>query len=323
MKIPEIPNLTILTEEQISGPNRLKIFDVIGKEAAVSDTAILRGAYVSSNYHVHGNNTLSGRTGWYWTKTSGGRENVRAVSSFGGSSFDSYCDRRYLGSRPALPSSFILSIFPNLTKGEDGLERVKLGYYSGQALEEEMQVMLENMYKAGTLSILGKGCTFDGRKYDEYDKDFLPEDQMYYGYEGTVYARVRANSYYDGKTFTLSNGEDYKDNDYVWTKVEPFELIRHPEDDWFVAEKIIIAGVKFKKKNGFYDGNFNNTELKWYFDEYLSKDLVNPIVYNYIENYSKEKEQEKKQTVNNFIYKDEDGKVIKKVRVKVKIGKKS
>lgn len=310
----EIPNLSILIEEQVYGINKLKIFDYINPRAALSDTAILRGAYVS-DCHVLNDNTLSGRTGFYWlkTRTSGG--NVRAVDD-DGSSGSFYCNEHYLGSRPTLPSSFILENAYSITIEPNGLQKALFGYYSGQSLEEEMQILLEKMYVNNTLTVLGKGCTFDSRKYDENDKDFLSEDQVYYGCQGNIYSRIRASSNYGENEFTLSNSKKYKNDDYVWTKVEPVIWVRHPEDKCFITEKIITAGARFKDKEGSYNGNFDETELKWFYDTYLSKDLVNPIVYNYLNNWSKQK-----QTVNNFIYKDANGKTIKKVKIKIKIRK--
>lgn len=317
----KIPNLTILTEEQVYGKNKLKIFDVIDPRAAVTDTAILRGAYVS-DYHVDGDDTLAGRTGYYWLQNSDGDEYARVVGMYGDSCWK-YCYRyRRDGSvRAALPSSFILENASEITIREDGLQSAQYGYYLGSSVSKSQQTMLETLYINGLLTELGKGYTFDGRKYEEFDKAFLPEEQIYYGHEGKVYARVRANSYYDGKEFTLSNGEKYKDDDYVWVMLEPVTWIRHPEDDWFIFEKLIISGIRFYEERGGYDEDFNRTELKWYLDNYLAKDLVNPIIYIYLNNYKNKKAQEQKQTVTNFIYKDKDGKTIKRVKVKVRVKK--
>lgn len=74
--------LTILTEEQVYGENKLKIFDHINPRAAVTDTAILRGAFVS-DYHVDSDDTLSGRTGFYWLQNSDGDGDARGVYLYG------------------------------------------------------------------------------------------------------------------------------------------------------------------------------------------------------------------------------------------------
>ena len=245
---------------------------------------------------------------------------MRAVDYSGNGYYDS-CTSWDLGVRPILPSSFILENASNITIREDGLQSATYGYNLGSSVDKSMQIMLETMYINNFLTSLGKGCTFDGRKFNEHGKDFLPEDQIYYGHGGKVYARVRANSYFGEKEFTLSNGEKYKDKDYVWVRLEPVTWIRHLEDDWFICEKNFVSGIRFYEKSGSYDGNFNNTELKWFFDNYLSKELVNPIVYNYINNYKQKKVQEQKETVTNFIFKDKNGKTIKRFKVKVRAKK--
>lgn len=179
------PNLTILTEEQVYGKNKLKIFDVIGTKAAVTDTAILRGAYVS-DYHVDGDNTLAGRTGYYWLQNSDGDGDTRVVDK-SGSGRCTYCNKRTGSVRTALPSSFILENASEITIREDGLQSAQYGYYLGSSVSKSQQTMLETLYINGLLTELGKGYTFDGRKYEEFDKAFLPEEQIYYGHGGEKY----------------------------------------------------------------------------------------------------------------------------------------
>lgn len=264
-------NLTILTEEQVYGNNKLNIFNVINPRAAVTDTAILRGAYVS-DYHVDNDNSLSGRTGFYWLQNSAGDGDARAVDTHGCRNWI-YCDKRIGSVRVALPYSQIQSISPNIVRGTDGLERLEYGYYPQTAVDASMQRTLESAHRIGSLTKLRKSCTFDARKYDDYSESFLAEEQTYYEYDGKKYARIKANSDFGGDKFTLSNGEQYVDGDYVWVKIEPIIWIRHPLDNIFISEKAFISGIRFYKNRGSYDGNFNNTDLKWFLDNYLSKEL--------------------------------------------------
>lgn len=151
-----------------------------------------------------------------------------------------------------------------------------------------MQRTLENAYNIGSLTNLGKGCTFDGRKYDDYDEAFLQEDQIYYEYNKERYTRIRANSDFGGDKFTLSNGEQYVDGDYVWVKIEPITWIRHPNDNVFISERAFISGIRFYKERGRYDGNFNNTDIKWFLDNYLYKELEVTNDFKVIDSLSKE-----------------------------------
>lgn len=71
-------NFTFLTEEQIFGDSKLKIFERRGTKAAITDFAILLGGYVS-DIHLDGMKSLDARTGCYWTKTDDGDHDARAV----------------------------------------------------------------------------------------------------------------------------------------------------------------------------------------------------------------------------------------------------
>ena len=203
-KTIEIPKSTILTEEQVYGPNKLNIFNVINPRAAVSDTAILRGAYIS-DYHVDNDSSLGGRTGYYWLQNSD-EDGDACVVIENGTRRWKRCYKRNGGVRAALPYSQIKNLPHTIKTRSDGLEEITYGYYTGRAVDSIIQPILEAAYNFKTLKILGVGCTFDSRRHDAYDEDFLPEKQEYFEYNGEVYARIRANSCYNNTKFILSNG---------------------------------------------------------------------------------------------------------------------
>ncbi len=308
------PKLSILTEEQVYGNNKLNIFKVIGPEAAVSDTAILRGAFVSS-YHVDNDSSLSGRIGYYWLQNSDGAGDARGVYCYGGSDWD-LCTERIGGVRAALPYSQIKNLPHTIKTRLAGLEEITYGYYPGAAVDSIMQDVLNSAYNSGTLKRLGVSCTFDGRRYNDYDKYFLPEEQVYFEYNGEIYTNIRANSSFDN--FTLSNGENYKNEDYVWTKVEPIIWLKHPDDDIMISEKEIIAGVRFYKHNCGYNGDFSKTEIKWFLDNFLSKEIFmfNPLIQEYIDNIEKENHEPENKTTNNYVDLYKNNKPIAKIKVK-------
>lgn len=319
-KTIEIPKLTILTEEQVYGDNRLNIFNVIDPRAAVSDTAILRGAYVS-HLHVDNDSSLGGRTGYYWLQNSDGYGDARGVFSTG--NIDClYCNSRDGGVRAALPYSSIQNLPHTIKTRSNGLEEITYGYYPGSATDKFIQRFLEDSYNAGDLTSIGTGCIFDDRKYDDYDKDFLSEGQIYFEYNGEIYARIRANTDFDDTYFTLSNEEKYKNGNYVWVKVEPIVWLKHPLDDIMISEKEIIAGVRFDKTKGGYNGDFNTTKLKWFLDNHLSKDILSLDKLKKDINKNNYSDDEIK-TINNFIYLNENGKTLKKKKIIVKAKRKS
>ncbi len=264
-------NITLLKEEQVWGDNRLNIFKQEDPRAAVSDFCILRGAYVS-DYHVDSDSSLSGRTGYYWLQNSDGDGDARAVIEDGTRNSE-YCDTRDGSCRAALPYSSIQLISPNFVRGSDGISKFEYGEYPQTAVSKDLQNFLEREYQRNSLKNTGKTYTTDSRKYDAYSEGFSPEVHIEYEYNGEKYVRVKANSDFGGGSFTLSNGEKYKDGDYVWVKVEKIVWKKHPNDSLVISEKCLFSGVRFYKDRGGYDGDFNKAEIKWFIDNFFSKDI--------------------------------------------------
>ena len=75
-------NFTFLTEEQYFGSNKLEILEKRGTKVAITDFSILLGVYVS-DYHIDNDNSLEGRTGYYWTKSDDGDNDARVVDDNG------------------------------------------------------------------------------------------------------------------------------------------------------------------------------------------------------------------------------------------------
>ena len=81
--------------------------------------------------------------------------------------------------------------------------------------------------------------------------------------------RVKANSCYDGREFTLSNGERYKNGDYVWVEVEPIKWLIDLKSDIALSERLLFAGVQYDHKE-----DFSTTYIKEFMDIYFSKDIL-------------------------------------------------
>ena len=62
-------DFTLLTKEQCFGDNQLDILEKRGTKAAITDFSILLGAQVFEDHHIDNDDSLEGRTGFYWTKT--------------------------------------------------------------------------------------------------------------------------------------------------------------------------------------------------------------------------------------------------------------
>lgn len=279
-------NLTFLTKEQCFDRNeKLDLFNKRGTKAAVTDFAILLGAYVSSSNYIDSDSSLKGRTGWYWTKTDNGNTDTSAVYENGDCHPHSVTDRDD-GGRPALPFSDISQIHTNGVSGvpkkaRDGVIELEYGYYPQEAAPRDMQERLERAYKSGSISKTRNSYTTDSRKYNAYNEKFVPKQHEEYEYNGKRYVRVMANSCYRGKTFKLSNGEEYKDGDSVWVEVQPVKWLLDGKAQLMLMEKIIFAGVQFNHERNYRTANFDKTEIKLFMDNHLSKDLEQSIGIKY------------------------------------------
>ena len=264
---------TFLTQEQFFEDDKLDIFKKRGTMAAVTDFSILLGAYVS-NYHVDGDSSLEGRTGYYWTRSDDGDNDARVVSEFGYRYYRDVYDRNG-GARPALPFSSIDRIPTNGVSGRrasDGILEVEYGYYPQKAVSKDMQSRLEQAYTRRTLSKTRNTYTTDSVKYDEYSTPFNAKTHEEYEYNGKRYVRVEVNS---GKSqYTLSNGENYRDGDSVWVEVAPVKWLVDEKARTMITEKLIFSGVQFNREKNYHTRDFDKTDIKAFMDRYLARDLV-------------------------------------------------
>ena len=273
-------NLTFLTQEQCFESEKLDILQKRGTKAAITDFSILLGGWVTrdiSYWHIDGDSSLEGRSGYYWTK-SDDKDNDASGVLASGTGYDYNVLKRHVGARPALPFSSISSIPTNGVSGapkraRDGVLEVEYGYYPQKAVSRDMQEKLERAFQRRSLSRTGKKYTTDSRKYDEYDEEFSPKQHEEFQLDGKRYVRVEANSCFDGGEFKLSNGESYKDGDPVWVEVSPVKWLVDERAKMMLADKLIFAGVQFKHTRDYHTKDFDRTDIKTFMDRYLYKEL--------------------------------------------------
>ena len=271
-------NLTFLTQEQCFGSEKLDILQKRGTKAAITDFSILLGGWADSNkdyWHIDGDDSLEGRTGFYWTKSDDGDNDARVVDGSGRRSCRNVLERGG-GARPALPFSSISSIPTNGVSGKrakDGVLEVEYGFYPQKAVSKDMQERLESAFESGSLSRTGKNYTTDSRRYDDYDAEFSPKQHQEYQYNGKRYVRVEANSDFGGGEFQLSNGEKYRDGDNVWVEVSPVKWLVDERAKIMLTDKLIFSGVQFNHTRDYHTRDFDKTDIKTFMDRYLSRDL--------------------------------------------------
>ena len=292
--------LTIPSLDQI---NNLKVFKKYGKEASITDFSILLGADINDSYYTKEGNTLEDRAGYYWTRTDHGDNDARIVYFTGHGTYDRV-DIRDVCVRPSLPYSSISNISENITKIEDGILEVEYGEYPQKAVSKDLQQKLEVLYKNKNLNKTGKTYTTDSRKYDEYYNEYYNEFQtqthVEYEYNGKKYIRFKDNSYFGSNEFILSNGEKYRDGDYIWVEVSPIKWIVDEKEDIAITKKLIFLGVQFNRERN-YKGNFKSTNMYKFLNEIFIKDILpSKIVAEYNEDIIKTKRENLKIALKEY-----------------------
>ena len=194
--------------------------------------------------------------------------------------------------RPALLSSFIFSqISPNRVRGYNGTEEVEYGEYPQYAPDSDVQRRLENEYKNGNLRQTGRNYTFDKTEYDDYDQYFQPVTYEEYDYNGKRYIRIRANSDYGSNSFKLSNGESYRNGDYVWVEVSPVKWLIDDKTQTLVSKRGLLSGIRFHTKDRSYNGDFSTTDMKEYLDKHMLRDLTQTATFTRVEDMTPEEKK--------------------------------
>ena len=268
-------DFTFLTEEQIFGDNKLEIFDKRGTEATVTDFAILLGAaFCDPEFHINNTNpSLTNKTGRYWTKSYCEGDDVSTVHVDGDWGSELVTDR-YIGARPVFPY-FLIKGNCFEKRANDGILEIKYGEYPQKAVSKKMQKELNRAIKRNKIQIsVDKSYRVDTTKSHDFNQEFVPLTLNEYEYQGRKFVKVQCNSCYKKDIkIGLSNGEIYKVGDYVWVEVLPVKWLVDEKSNIAMSEEILFAGIQFQH-NEFYDGNFENTDVKKYMDEYFSNEII-------------------------------------------------
>ena len=158
---------------------------------------------------------------------------------------------------------------------DKGTMKVQYGYYPQKVARNDIQGILEANYQNETLEYTENFYTVDSAKYDDIYMPFSPIILPEYEYKNKKYIRVKANikgiNEHRNNIVTLSNGEIYYDGDYVWVEVLPINWLVDEEAKIMITEDILFAGIRFDKTNS--DCDFNNSEIKYFINEYWAKEI--------------------------------------------------
>ena len=281
---------TLLSDEQTFGSQQIDVIKKMGRKCAISDFAILLGAYVSSDYHVDGDNSMRGRTGWWYLSSSDGYGNVRGVNEESNRTYTP-AGKRSGAVRPALPFSNISDISMNGVKGRHGFLEVEYGEYPQYAVYTNLGRILDDSFQAGVLRRTGKTYTTDSRRWDANSERFSPVQHEEFEYNGKRYVRVKSND--TDENFKLSNGVTVHPGMYVWLEVSPIKWIVDDRAKMLVSKTLLASGIRFCNDRQ-YNGDFKNTEMYQYLNTYFARDMVPSVVKEMTPEEKKQYEEEQK-----------------------------
>ena len=282
---------TLLSDEQTFGSRKIDVIERLGGKCAISDFAILLGAYVSDEYHVDDDSSLKGRTGWWYLSSSDGDGYVRDVCRDGARGCTS-AGKRSGAVRPALPFSNISDISPNGVRGRSGFVEVEYGEYPQYAVDSRLGRTLDDEFSAGRLKRTGKTYTTDSRRWDANSQKFDPVEHEEFEYNGKRYVRVKSNCYERG--YKLSNGVNVMPNDIVWLEVSPITWYVDESSRMLVSKTLLASGIRFCN-DGQYKGDFKNTEMYMYLNKHFAKDITPSVVHEMAPEEKAQYEEERKQ----------------------------
>ena len=281
--------LTLLSKEQIWGSNKeqqLEVLKKYGTQAAITDLCILTGNYLfeDTDLNIDEDKSLTGRTSWFWTKSDDDANDVCVVDQYGSINYG-FREERNDAIRPVLKlSSELFAIITSKSaKGFNDTDEVEFGKYPLYAVSKDKQNILESVYYNKGMNKTGKSYTFDSVKVDDIDTEFEPVTYEEYKYQGKKYIRIKANNDFDGSSFKLSNGVEYRDGDYVWVEVAPVKWLIDDENKQLISKYGLVSGIRFLDKKTDYKGDFSKTEMKKYLDDYMVKDLFQSVNLEYLQ----------------------------------------
>lgn len=260
----ENQELTLLSINDVQENSRLEVLKNYGLDAGITDLAILTGGR-------HKALSEKEMEGPYWIRDLYFYDGRPSFTNSGYFSVMSPTFRS-LNVRPVLKNSPKNITFRRIDD-KDVIE-TDSGEYPQNAPSKVIQAILEAKFKTDKLSKTGNNYTFDSTGFNNKNSKFNPVTYDEYIYQGRKYIRVMANiDYKYDSVITLSNGETYRNGDYVWIEVSPVTWLIDDKTGLLISKKSLVSGITFLDENISYDGDFSKTNIKKFFDKYMIRDM--------------------------------------------------
>lgn len=238
-----------------------------GRTFEISDFAVALGGY--GYKFVHSNKGMIGK---YWLINLDNEVyNAYAVDTGGYLVYGKYGQRHNISVLPVFKYNELSELpLEKTNKTEDGFIELEYGEYPKQAVLKSEQALLEQLYFTNNLEETNQIYTVP-----YLNKNNLKEPELIkyniYKYNDEKYIRLIVNTGLKITDTKLSNGIIYKTGDIVWIKVEQIKWIIDAKAKLMISEMMLFSGIPFSK--GKYNGNFDESYIKYFFDNYVEKEL--------------------------------------------------
>ncbi len=268
-------SFTLLTEEQLEGDKQIDVIKEMGKQAEITDFAILLGG----EYGSFKNNK---KYGSYWTQSIVSM--AKRVLTVDVDANEMYLrDPRaiIISTRPVLELDFSSNnnIRTNGRKIKDISNEVmelEYGYYPQNAAPLEMQKELESKYWSGKLES-GKNSYTTGKSNIFQGRIINMRNHLTYEYRGKSYIRVERRQDSSNENKILSNGQICQEGDSVWVEIQPVKWLVDKKENLMIAEKLLFSGIAFTVKSKKGNLDFETSDIKEFMNNIFAHDLKQPI----------------------------------------------
>ena len=255
--------ITLLTNEQVFGENKLDVIKRTNNICKPTDFAVALGCS-----YFYEKNTIFDNLSNYYLSTPGENGNVQ-IAGYHTNCFVNAGDRS-VGIRPVisfanlsdkLPFEIISHNYEELLRGYYRYETFYLEY--PQVIDRGLQIALDYKYSQGTLKKTGKIWTIDSFVWTNDRDSFMPNEYEEYEFYGRRYIRVM----YKNENRTLGfNGR------YYWVMVSPIRWYVDMAAKLLISKYVLASGIRFCD-NGMYNGDFKNSEMYTFLNDYFAKDI--------------------------------------------------
>ena len=247
---------TFLTSEQVFGENKLDLFNNYSEKSTRTDFCILLGDETSC---------------WWWTKDGdvAGKKGIDAILC------SPTVDNRRVAARPAIKYSLIKDIAPVILDKGNGIKEVEFGEYpQWEVCDNKLRKKLDKNNEKGILRTTGKTYTVD-YNHKSNDSDFERRELTEYEFEGNKYVSFTIL----GTTVLGRLQGRFIGFMKYWIKVQPIIWIVDEKADIALSKYSLFSGTNFDNKIN-YNGYFNDTNIKKFMDNHVSREIVNGLVIN-------------------------------------------